>query len=252
MRTIWMSLIVLAACGPKAPGDGDSLDILGEETMAGSSEEVTGSTTGGTLTGNATTTGGGGTLTGNATTTGGGGMMTGSATVTGDASTGEATGEPLPPLQVLVLHAEPGPHSGFDGVPLWQWDKGQSCQDAPPVDCAAAPEIGAPKLLANGAVVGPEAVLGGSRVGVIFPYAHPECALGCGHYEATVLIGDGGDGGGAIGLFCVDLPCSTEEGSVWLGVDFNVIAAQPYSVELVVTDRCGKTSEPQKVAFVGQ
>ena len=39
---------------------------------------------------------------------------------------------------------------------------------------------------------------------------------------------------------------------MWLGVDFNVIAAQPYSVELVVTDRCGKTSEPQKVAFVGQ
>jgi hypothetical protein len=243
-------LMVLAACVLKAPGESDSWDILGGESSGGSSGGATGSTSGGTLTGNATT-GDGGMSTGDATTTGGG-TITGNATVTGDVSTSAAP-EPLPDgLQVLVLHAEPGPHSGFEGVPLWQSGDGQSCQDAPPVDCAAAPVIGAPKLLANGAVVGPDAVQAGSRVGVIFPYAHPECALGCGDYEATVLIGDGGDGVGAIGLFSVDLPCSTEEGSVWLGVDFNVVAAQPYSAELVVTDRCGKTSEPQKVAFAGQ
>lgn len=240
-------LIILAACSPKILGEGDSLDIPEGETGS------TGATTGGTLTGNATTTGDGGMSTGNATTTGSGGMITGSATVTGDMSTGVEPGEPLPDgLQVLVLHAEPGAHSGFEDVPLWESGKMQSCQDAPPVSCAEAPVLGAPKLLVDGAVVGPEAVTAGSRVGVIFPYAHPECALGCGDYGATVLIGQDGDGVGAIGLFSVDLPCSTEEGSVWLGVDFNGVAAQPYSVELVVTDRCGVSSAPQKVAFAGQ
>mgnify|MGYP003594850206 CR=1 FL=1 len=251
MRTILTILMVLAACVSKAPGESDSWDILGGDSSGASSGGATGSTSGGTLTGNATT-GDGGMSTGDATTTGGG-TITGNATVTGDVSTSAAPEEPLPDgLQVLVLHAEPGAHSGFEAVPLWESGTMQSCQDAPPVSCAEAPVLGAPKLLVDGAVVGPEAVPAGARVGVIFPYAHPECALGCGDYEATVLIGDGGDGVGAIGLFSVDLPCSTEEGFVWLGVDFNVVAAQPYSAELVVTDRCGKTSEPQKVAFVGQ
>lgn len=246
-------LLLCPACVFKLPGDVGSSDSSPEDSMSDGAETLGGSTTsGGGGTGDVPEDSSTSAAPGSTTSTGGPLTTTTEppTTTAGDETAG-GTGEPLPgPLMVYVLHAEAGPKSGFEDVLLWQSGNVESCQDAPPVDCGEPPVIGAPKLLVDGDVLGPDAVKAGSRVGVIFPYAHPACALGCGEYTADVLIGQGGDGVGAIGLFPVDLPCSTEAGFVWLGVDFSVVSLpEEHSVELVLTDRCGVSSQAQKVVF---
>lgn len=180
-------------------------------------------------------------------------MMTTNATTAAERETeGQATtGAPDPGgIQVLPLHGEPGPQSGLEGVALWQTGMPGGCEEPPPASCAALPTLGAPQIMVDGGFPGVDGVSLGSSVVVLFPFAHPACELGCGEFDFTFLIGDGGDGANGFAEIPVDLPCSTEDSGVWLGIDFNrVTLPQQYTAALGLTDRCGATTEVQKLVF---
>jgi hypothetical protein len=163
----------------------------------------------------------------------------------------ETTGEPLPALtQVFPLHMEQGPHSGLEGIALWQSGMPDGCEAPPPASCTDLPELGEPLLLVDGLVQDADAVQLSSRVAVLFPFAHPACEMGCGKISFTVQLGEDGVGGDGLGGLPVDLPCSTEASDVWIGIDFNVVTLKDqYTAKLALTDRCGATTEAQELVF---
>lgn len=252
MRRYLALFMLMPACGPtKDPGLEPADASSAGEASSSSAGDSTGSAgpSGSGIDPTAPTTG-----TTDASTSGEPGSMTAAPTVTGatgDDEPPQTTGGPDPgALRVLVLHGEPGPHPGVEGVALWQSGMPEACEEPPPASCKEVPTVGEPQLLVDGELQGADAVKFGSRVAVLFPFAHAACELGCGGWTMTFLIGAGGDGGKMFGEFPIDIPCSTEESDVWLAVDFNEVSLlEPYSAELAITDRCGASSPAQKLEF---
>lgn len=252
MRRTLALLLLIPACVPKDPGDTGPSEASASSGGATSTGGDSVSSAGSSSTGapEAPTTEAPGATTTDAS------QETTNATTAAEPDTegppaGTTTDGPeVRKVQVLSLHAEPGPHSGLEGVALWESAAPPGCEDAPPASCAELPTLGTPELLVDGEFVGPDGVTLGSRVAVLFPFAQPTCELGCGGYTMTVLIGEGGDGVGGFGQLPVDLPCSTEASDVWLGLDFNVVTLpEQYTAALVLKDRCGASTEERTVLF---
>ena len=87
----------------------------------------------------------------------------------------------------------------------------------------------------------------GARVGVLFPFSHTTCELGCGtlrlpikdhfeHWDANIDLP-------------AAVPCSTDDEQVHLAVDLGTVGAHPYEVSLQLSDVCGATSQTRQLAF---
>lgn len=247
--------MILCACEPiTLPGDGGELEGSsgGDSASDGSQGGSTGgdgpSGTGGVT---APTTGFDGSTGGEGHDTG---LLTEPTTATsGSGEPPEDSGGPRPAsLKVLPLHLESGPQSALEGIALWESAAPpDGCDDPPPAECGELPTLGTPQLLVDGEFT--DAVELSDSVAVLFPFAHPACQLGCADFTLTMLIGEGGDGGQMIGALPVDVPCSTADSDVWIGLDFNrVTLPQPYTARLQLTDRCGASTESAELVFTPQ
>lgn len=208
------------ACGPASPGDPDGASDPDPSTTADETGDETGDQTGDVL------------------------------PTTGDPPAPDPTTDgPPPPSAVYVLFGLLGQPSAVAEVEQWQPEEGASCFAEPTPTCDQPPDLGPPKLLVDGALAGPESVVLGSRVAVLFPYAG--CDLACGQFTVIASghpeIGEGG------GELPPGLPCSTAGAGLWLAVDFGPIDTHaPRSVELTVTDACSATAGPRKLTFAAQ
>jgi hypothetical protein len=131
--------------------------------------------------------------------------------------------------------------SAFAGLPQFTplgWDE-VVCEE--PVDCTnnRTVEFGEPLFLVNGMLLDIEWVRVGDTVGVLIPFADPDCNLDCGEENCMdECPGDWGGGGG--GWTGIDLPCSTESSGVWIGLDLMTLRTPGYHlVQFGIADRCG-------------
>jgi len=131
--------------------------------------------------------------------------------------------------------------SAFAGLPQFTpgpWDE-VVCEE--PVDCTNnwAVEFGEPLFLLNGMLMDPEWMRVGDRVGILIPFADPDCNLDCGE-EYCMDECPGGWGGGGGGWTGIGLPCSTESSGVWMGIDLMTLTTPGYHlVQFGIDDRCG-------------
>ena len=256
--------LLLTACGPKDAGNtvgasdtsssdstGDGLSTTGGPSTGTDDDPTTAPgpvTTSGAESVPTTTADPDGTTSPTAATT-----LETSTTVPGTTTSGgdELPDPSLDDLVVFVLATEGG-GVGLDGVARFEPDPALVCPDQPPPECPGGPELGAPKLLVDGVFAGPDAVVDGSRVAALFPFDQPDCALGCGGFDLSVLL-LGGDGFAGTGSLPLDLPCSTETSKVWLAVDFGTVHGKgndKFMTTLRIGDPCFNQSATRFISFI--
>lgn len=149
----------------------------------------------------------------------------------------------LPPTALDDLPQFRPDDAGQD--PLCPGGPGPDDVDVPAPACTGTPILGEPRLLVDGAFA--DSAPPGARVGVLFPFAHSACELGCG--TLSLWIKDHfAHSGGNIDLPAV-IPCSTDDEQVHLAVDLGTVGAHDYEVSLQLTDVCGATSQQRSLAF---
>lgn len=160
-----------------------------------------------------------------------------------------------PPAVYVLMHAGKPP-TALDDLPHFRPDDagqdplcpggpGPDGAQAPAPACTGAPILGEPRLLVDGAFA--DSAPTGARVGVLFPFSHTACELGCGTLRLAIKDHfEHSDGN-------IDLPaavpCSTDDEQVHLAVDLGTVGAHPYEVSLQLTDVCGITSQTRQLAF---
>lgn len=169
---------------------------------------------------------------------------------TGDVepTSGTSTGDPnpAPEMRIYPVFPDGSDNSGFIGFDLWQPSGSFACGEAPTPICNEVPALGDGLLIVGGVLGDFASVSADSRVAALFPYFG--CALACGTINVTVRIGNAEFHGE--GELPSDLPCSTDDDNIWLGVNFGLVGFDvDHTVELTLTDACGLATETRKLAF---
>jgi hypothetical protein len=129
--------------------------------------------------------------------------------------------------------------------PLCPGGPGPDDVDVPAPACAGAPFLGEARLLVDGVFA--DSAPPGARVGVLFPFSHSACELGCG--TLSLAIKDHFEHSrGNIDLPAA-IPCSTDDDQVHLAVDLGTVGAHDYEVTLQLQDVCGAPSQERHIAF---
>jgi hypothetical protein len=129
--------------------------------------------------------------------------------------------------------------SAFEGLPQFtpDWDE-WACEE--PVDCTEnrPVEFGEAMFLINGMLMDIEWARPGDSVGILIPFADPDCNLDCGQEFGMEECPDGMGGGGG-GQLGIDLPCDTESSGVWIGLDLRTLRMEgDHHVSAGIDDRC--------------
>jgi hypothetical protein len=169
---------------------------------------------------------------------------TGAVEPTGGTTTGDP--DPGPEMRIYPIFPAGSDNSGFLGFDLWQPSGNFTCDEAPAPICSEVPALDDGLLIVGGVLGDFASVSADSRVAAVFPYSG--CDLACGTATVTVRIGDGTFADDV--ELPSDLPCSTADDNIWLGVDFGLVGFEvDHAVELTLTDACGLATKTRTIAL---